>query len=85
MAYYYAGCETDLDFKWLAMRSESAIPVQEEFRWVEWGKGVSGVVGAGTFAGEIVEFHPFLLAGEYVHAGKGAAFGLGRFHLDRTL
>ncbi len=83
MAYYYAGSETDLVFKWLAMKSKTVSPVQNRFHWVEWGKGVSGVIGTGTFAGEMAEFHPFLLAGEYVHAGKGAAFGLGRFRLER--
>ncbi len=84
MAYYYAGSETDVDFKWLAMRSKSVKSVHVDFHWVEWGKGVSGVIGTGTFIGELTEFHPFLLAGEQVHAGKGAAFGLGRFHLDRA-
>ncbi len=84
MAYYYGGSDTELDFKWLAMRSNSVALVKNEFRWVEWGTGVSGVLGNGTFCGEMAEFHPFLLAGEYVHAGKGAAFGLGRFRLERV-
>ncbi len=83
MAYYYGGVETNLDFKWLVSSSNSVETEQKDFRWVEWGKGVSGVIGTGRFGGEMAEFHPFLLAGEYIHAGKGAALGLGRFNLER--
>ncbi len=84
IAYYYGGREkTEFDFKWLAMKSTSVAAQQYGFRWVEWAKGFSGVIGKGTFTGDMEEFHPFLLAGEYLHVGKGAAFGLGRFRLER--
>jgi hypothetical protein len=82
MAYYCSGIDSDLDFKWLAKQSDSVAMESESFRWVEWGKDVCGVIGYGTFIGDMAEFHPFLLAGEYLHVGKGAAFGLGRFHLE---
>jgi hypothetical protein len=84
MAYYYGDVETDLDFKWLALNSKTVVMTRNGFRWVEWGSAVSGVIGSGTFIGEMADFQPFLLTGEYLHVGKGTAFGLGRFHLGRA-
>jgi hypothetical protein len=85
MAYYYGGVEADYDFKWLVQSSNAVVTAQKSFRWVEWGRGLSGVIGSGTFTGEMGEFHPFLLAGEYLHVGKGAPFGLGRFRVERIV
>jgi CRISPR-associated endoribonuclease Cas6 len=85
MAYYYGGSEADLDFKWLAERSRSVACADADFRWVEWGSSWGGLLGSATVAGDMTEYHPFLLAGEYLHVGKGATFGLGRYALGKTL
>ncbi|HEY6874032.1 MAG TPA: CRISPR system precrRNA processing endoribonuclease RAMP protein Cas6 [Geobacteraceae bacterium] len=84
MAYYYGGAETALDYKWLAGQSLAVECIGADFRWVEWGRKWYGVIGRGTFRGDLADFHPFLLAGELLHAGKGAAFGQGRFILERN-
>ncbi|MFB6274138.1 MAG: CRISPR system precrRNA processing endoribonuclease RAMP protein Cas6 [Salinibacter sp.] len=39
---------------------------------------VDGMTGTVTFEGELDPFSPFLAAGEWVHAGKGCAVGLGK-------
>jgi hypothetical protein len=82
ISYYFGGVEPDVDFKWLATKSGRVETVAESVQWRELGRGVSGLIGSATFAGDIGEFHPFLLAGEYLHVGKGASFGFGRFHLQ---
>jgi len=79
MAYYYGGSEAELDFKWLAEQSRSVACADADFQWIEWGGSWSGLVGSATFTGNMTEYHPFLLAGEYLHVGKGATFGLGRY------
>jgi len=38
---------------------------------------LGGFVGEVTFVGEIGEFLPLLLLGQYVHVGKNAVFGSG--------
>ncbi|HTP66915.1 MAG TPA: CRISPR system precrRNA processing endoribonuclease RAMP protein Cas6 [Geobacteraceae bacterium] len=84
LVYYYGGEEPELDYKWLAEQSRMVECVTANFRWVEWGSRWSGLIGEGTFAGNLSEYLPFLQAGEYLHVGKGASFGLGRFLLDKV-
>ena len=85
LAYYYGGEEAELDYKWLAEQSRLVECVAADVCWVEWGNKWSGLIGTGTFAGDLSEYHPFLLAGECLHVGKGASFGLGRFLIDKTV
>lgn len=85
LAYYYGGAEAELDYKWLAEQSRLVECVAADVRWVEWGNKWSGLIGTGTFAGDLSEYQPFLLAGECLHVGKGASFGLGRFLIDKTV
>lgn len=84
MAYYYGGSEAELDFKWLAERSRSVACADADITWVEWGSSWSGLLGSATFTGDLTEYHPFLLAGEYLHVGKGATFGLGRYAIGKV-
>jgi hypothetical protein len=74
--------DLDLDYKWLSRESQNIGFVGNGYRWEEWSNGLSGIVGSATFTGKIAEFLPFLLFGEYFHAGKGAAYGLGCYRLD---
>jgi CRISPR-associated endoribonuclease Cas6 len=85
LVYYYGGEEdADLDFKWLAGQSLATETIAADFRWVEQGSRWSGLIGSGTFTGVLPDYHPFLLAGEYLHVGKGASFGMGAFHVNKT-
>jgi hypothetical protein len=84
IAFYYCFMELDLDYKWLSRQSQEVGINSNGFRWAERDKGVSGIIGGGTFTGSMVEFHPFLLLGEYLHAGKGAAYGFGRYRLEKA-
>jgi len=86
MVYYYGDEEeAEVDFKWLAGQSHATGAVAADFRWVEEGSRWSGLLGSGTFTGVLPEFHPFLLAGEYLHVGKGASFGLGAFRVNKAV
>ncbi len=84
LAYYYGGEEADLDYKWLAEQSLLIECVAADFRWTEWGSKWNGLIGTGTFSGDLSDYQIFLLAGEYLHVGKGASFGLGRFIVDKA-
>jgi hypothetical protein len=82
LAFYYCYMEMDLDYKSMSRQSQEICISNNGFRWTEWDNGISGIIGSGTFTGPIVEFHPFLLLGEFLHVGKGASYGLGRFRLE---
>jgi hypothetical protein len=82
MSFYYCAAELNLDFKWMASASNGIEVSQSDFRWVEWGRNLAGIVGMGRFVGNLVNFHSCLLFGEVFHAGKGATYGLGSFSID---
>ncbi len=85
LAYYYGGGELELDYKWLARQSVAIVGSADQCHWRDWGTTadgrLSGVTGEVRLTGDLTDFHPFLLLGEYFHVGKGASFGLGRYRL----
>jgi CRISPR/Cas system endoribonuclease Cas6 (RAMP superfamily) len=83
LAYYYYGSILEMDFKRLSVQSESIAVTESCFHWEEWRKGrLCGIIGTGVLSGELTDFHPILLLGEYLNCGKDAAFGLGRYELE---
>ena len=62
---------------------------ENNFHWIDQQKSngaerLSGIVGSGYLEGRLdAEFQTFLLLGEYFHVGKGAAFGLGRYRIEK--
>jgi hypothetical protein len=84
LAFYYCFMELDLDYKSMSRQSQEICISKNGFRWTEWDNGMSGIIGSGTFMGPMVEFHPFLLLGEYLHVGKGASYGLGHYRLGKA-
>lgn len=91
LASFYCGEPLDLDFKEFGQRAEKIKEVSVTTRWVDRSRhtrrgdvqDMSGFVGEVTYRGEIEPFLPLLLLGEYVHVGKGAAFGNGWYRLER--
>lgn len=87
LASAYCAREIDDDFRWLARLSADVKPVNQAIRWTDWRESdhrgrYGGLIGDAVFAtNDLEEFLPYLLAGEYLGAGKGASFGMGRFRL----
>ncbi len=88
LAYYYYRNDSEIDYRWLAAASKMVEVAENDFHWTDWqGRGsdrLNGITGSGSCLGSLEQFHLFLLLGEYFHAGKGAAFGLGRYRLGDT-
>ena len=45
------------------------------------GLANEALVGRVTYAGELAEFVPFVALGAFLHVGKNATFGLGRYEI----
>ena len=45
---------------------------------------LGGVIGEWTLSGTLTPFLPFLRLGEWLHVGKEASFGLGRYTISTT-
>jgi hypothetical protein len=87
LAFYYYGNRLDVDYKLLSAASDSVTVAENGFSWTDWdgerpGDRTCGIIGSGVFEGELTDFHPFLLLGEYFHVGKGSPFGMGRYRID---
>jgi hypothetical protein len=89
LAYFHCGCELDLDYRGVIERADAVQTVEDRTLWIDWERysrrqetamKMGGLVGEMAFEGEeIDEFLPLLALGEYLHVGKGTAFGLGRY------
>jgi hypothetical protein len=82
LAYYYGGSEAEPNFKWLAEQSSLVECTDVAYQWEARDSKRSGLTGRVTLQGDLTEYHPFLLAGEYLNVGKNATFGLGRYILE---
>lgn len=97
LASVYGSGPLPWDFKGMGKHAERVKRVKSEFRWMDstWQStkerktgmvhDLSGFVGEATYEGDIREFLPLLLLGEYLHVGQSAAFGLGRYELEKIL
>lgn len=61
---------------------------ENNLRWYDWERyslrqktrmKLGGLIGTISYQGKLKPFLPFLQAGEILHAGKGTAFGLGKY------
>jgi len=93
LSYFHCGEELALDFKGLIESSKDIKVKKENLSWFDWERysnrqetkmKMGGFIGSITFVGDFKEFVPFLLLGEYIHAGKGTSFGLGKYEIMRS-
>jgi hypothetical protein len=83
LAYYYGACECTTDFKELSCQVETVTCLENNFHLQAGaGRKMPGIVGHGRFQGDFNGLMPYLVHGTYVHAGKGASFGMGAYELS---
>ena len=90
LAYFHCGESLDLDFKGLIAQAETVQTVQSGLRWHDWTRYSSrqnqkmqlgGLVGSVDYAGDLGVFLPFVALGAFLHVGKNATFGLGKYQV----
>lgn len=75
--------------------SEKVMIEKEDLTWYDWQRysarqdtrmKLGGFVGEVTYTGEqLKEFFPYILLGKYIHVGKGATFGLGKYEYTAAI
>ncbi|RJQ46055.1 MAG: CRISPR system precrRNA processing endoribonuclease RAMP protein Cas6 [Gaiellales bacterium] len=90
LAHFYCQDALDLDHKAFGQRAESVCTVNSHVRWEDrdrrsWKTGLShdmgGLVGEVTYEGNLQEFIPLLILGQYTHVGKYAVWGNGLYEV----
>lgn len=92
LLYFHCGKEPQMDFGELIEQAQKVRTVRRSLRWVEQERysrrqrsrlRMGGFTGEAVFEGTLEPFLPLLVAGEYVHIGKGTVMGLGKIQLVR--
>lgn len=90
LAEFHAGTALVEDFAPL-LAAAADIRDSKHLVWQDWTRfssrqrqkmALGGAVGEWTLSGPLAPFFPFLQLGTWLHVGKEAAFGLGRYTLD---
>lgn len=88
LSYFHCGVRLEADYRGLGERARAVALAVNETRWQDWERfsgrqkewmSLGGLVGRAVYRGEWREFWPWLALGEWVHVGKNATFGLGKY------
>ena len=89
LSYFHCGVDTSQwDFNGFINKAKEVTIKNANLRWHDWQRysarqeqkiNMGGFVGDITYEGNLALFLPLLKAGEILHVGKGATFGLGRY------
>jgi hypothetical protein len=92
LAHFYCDDTLDLDHKAFGQRAEAVRTVSSHVRWEDRGRrswktglahGMGGFVGEATYEGDVEEFLPLLILGQYTHVGKYAVWGNGQYKVGQ--
>ncbi|WP_027365622.1 CRISPR system precrRNA processing endoribonuclease RAMP protein Cas6 [Desulfotruncus alcoholivorax] len=88
--YFHHDIKQVGDFQDLIKRAEAVRIVSEDTKWVDWERyssrqdtrmNLGGLVGKVTYAGDLSEFWPLLILGQWTHVGKAVTFGMGKYEV----
>lgn len=90
LLYFHCGKDLECDFKTYIKEAEKIKTVSYDLQWFDWERystrqkrkmTLGGVLGQVKYEGNLKPFLQFLKLGEYIHAGKGTSFGLGKYRI----
>ncbi|MBU2461461.1 CRISPR system precrRNA processing endoribonuclease RAMP protein Cas6 [bacterium] len=90
LAYFYCGEKLNIDYKQMIEDAKKVEIKERHIGWFDWERYSSrqqasmklgGIVGKVTYTGDLNQFLPLIALGRYIHVGKGATFGLGRYEV----
>jgi hypothetical protein len=75
----------------LVFQARKVALVLNSTRWFDWERyshrhrefmKLGGLIGEAVYEGDLTPFRPLLIAGSWIHTGKGTTFGLGLFSME---
>ena len=90
LSRFHCVAPLNVDFRELIDKAGSIRLTQDDTQWTQWRRYSSrqdrpmeweGIVGRATYEGDFAPFWKYLRFGQFVHAGHGATFGLGRYRV----
>lgn len=91
LCYFHDGHSLEADFAALTRQSRDIDIGERRLRWADWHRYSSrqdasvpmgGLLGTFEIGDGLATFWPYLWVGQWLHAGKGASMGLGRYRLE---
>lgn len=79
------------DYRELAVAARAASVSDARLEWFDWARysarqrrriPMGGIIGEFTLGGDLGPLWPWLWIGQWLHVGKGAVMGLGRYRLE---
>lgn len=80
----------EYSYKDMIDASSDIIAVSPKLQWIDWERfsqrqdtrmKLGGFIGEITFRGDLTQFLPVILLGQYIHVGKATTFGLGKYRI----
>ncbi len=94
LSYFHTESPWELDFEALTRSSRQVLLKQKNLKWQDWVRYSSrqnkkikmgGIVGEVILDAASIElFWAYLWLGQWVHVGKGAVMGLGKYRLETS-
>ena len=90
LSYFHCNKELDIDYKDITKKAAKIKISHNKARWVDWERysfkqnsrmTLGGFMGEVTYEGDLTPFMPYLIFGQWIHAGKNPTFGLGQYSL----
>lgn len=91
LCYFHCGSNGPESInKDLVFPARDVILISNSTRWFDWERyshrqrefmKLGGLIGEAVYEGDITPFLRLLLAGSWIHAGKGTTFGLGAYSM----
>jgi len=93
LVYFHCGKELNVDYKGMIKEAKNIKTIEAKVNWIDWERystrqkermKLGGFIGKVIYQGNMAKFLPFLKAGEYIHLGKAAVFGLGKYEIEEN-
>jgi hypothetical protein len=91
LSYFHCQQPFEVDFRELIDRAGQVKLTQSDIYWQDWQRHskrqekrikMGGLMGRVVYQGDLADYLPLLMLGQWLHVGKGTVFGNGRLRIN---